>query len=104
MPLKVADLMSSDAWLMATGDQAKARITLWCRAWHQVPAGSLPNNDKLLAKLSGDETNWARLKLGAARFCAVFGWPTLSRETVRTGHGVVRAEAQKIRRRQKGRP
>lgn len=53
MPLDISLLANSDTWGMADGWQAKALINLWCRAWHQVPAGSLPDNDVLLAAWSG---------------------------------------------------
>jgi Protein of unknown function (DUF1376) len=34
-----------------------------CESWHQVPAGSLPNNDKVLARLAMcDAKTWARLR------------------------------------------
>lgn len=48
MPLNVIALLNSDTWNMADGWQAKAAVNLWVRAWHQVPAGSLPDNDSLL--------------------------------------------------------
>lgn len=67
MPLHVERLLASDTWLMATGDEAKAAITLWCRAWHQVPAGSLPNDDRLLAALSGAGSKWRKVKAVALR-------------------------------------
>jgi hypothetical protein len=53
MPLDVVKLWNSDTWAMADGWEAKACINLWCRAWHQVPAGSLPNNENLLRTWSG---------------------------------------------------
>ena len=53
MPLFVGRLLASDTWLLATGDEAKAAVTLWARAWQQVPAGTLPNDDRILAALSG---------------------------------------------------
>ena len=59
MPLKVSFLLNSDSWLLTTGDEAKAAITLWCRVWHQVPAGSLPQDQRLLARMSGNETKLA---------------------------------------------
>jgi len=50
MPLKVARLLNSDTWLLTSGDEAKAALTLRCQAWHQVPAGSLPNHDRFITK------------------------------------------------------
>ncbi len=53
MPLDIVKLMNSETWALASGNEAKACINLWCKAWHQVPAGSLPNNEHLLAIWSG---------------------------------------------------
>lgn len=53
MPLDVVQLFNSETWAMADGWGAKACVNLWIRAWHQVPAGSLPNNDNLLKTWSG---------------------------------------------------
>ncbi len=41
---------------------------LWCAAWHQVPAGSLPDDDGELSKLAGYGfaiRSWRRVKVGA---------------------------------------
>lgn len=67
MPLAVEQLLDSETWLMATGDEAKAAITLWCKSWHQVPAASLPNNDRILALLSGAGAKWKKVKDVALR-------------------------------------
>ena len=43
-------------------------IQLWAAAWHQVPAGSLPNEDAMLRMLSGcgrDQRLWDSVKDGA---------------------------------------
>jgi hypothetical protein len=42
MPLDVVQLQNSETWAMADGWAAKALVNLWTRAWHQVPAGSVP--------------------------------------------------------------
>ena len=52
MPLFIDRLLNSDTWIMASGDEAKAMITIWCAAWHQNEAGTLPNNDEVLKVLS----------------------------------------------------
>jgi hypothetical protein len=36
-----------------TGDGFRAAILLLCAAWHQLPAGSLPNEDRQLSALAG---------------------------------------------------
>ncbi len=53
MPLHVARLRDSD--LAAEGDPEGCwyAVLLWCAAWHQSPAGSLPDNDAVLTKLCG---------------------------------------------------
>jgi hypothetical protein len=47
MPLDVVQLQNSETWAMADGWASKALVNLWTKAWHQVPAGSLPDNDDL---------------------------------------------------------
>lgn len=69
MPLKVVRLRDSDLVTYSSGDEFKAAVLLWCAAWHQVPAGSLPNDDRWLAKHSGTAGAWKRIKAGAMR-----GW------------------------------
>jgi Protein of unknown function (DUF1376) len=53
MPLDVVQLQNSETWAMADGWTAKALVNLWTRAWHQVPAGSLPDDDNLLRTWAG---------------------------------------------------
>lgn len=67
MPLDVVKLLNSDTWALATGDEAKAAMTLWARAWHQVPAGSLPDDERLLAVWSGSGSNWPNVREVALR-------------------------------------
>ena len=50
MPLDVLRLRDSDLAALANGEEFKAAVLLWCAAWHQVPAASLPNDDRLLAR------------------------------------------------------
>jgi hypothetical protein len=47
MPLDVVRLQNSETWAIADGWAAKALVNLWTRSWHQVPAGSLPDDDNL---------------------------------------------------------
>lgn len=69
MPLHVARLLDSDFFALASGDEFKAALSLWAKAWHQVPAGSLPDDDRILAHLSGAGANWQ-----AVRDVALHGW------------------------------
>ncbi len=47
--LDTARLLGSELVALATGDEFKAAVVLWCRAWKQRPAASLPNDEKVLA-------------------------------------------------------
>lgn len=69
MPLDVRRLTSSDFAALSTAEEFKAAVLLWCAAWEQVPAASLPDDDRLLAHLSGAGTRWRKVKAGALR-----GW------------------------------
>lgn len=53
MPLKVVELMESDLAELSSGMEFKAAVLLWCKSWVQVPAGSLPNDDRRLSKYAG---------------------------------------------------
>lgn len=61
-------LLRSDTWVLGNGDEKGAAMTLWLESWHQVPAASLPSNDRMLAKLSQAE-RWPKSKEHALR-----GW------------------------------
>lgn len=53
MPLETQRLISSDLVAISTGDEFKAAVILWAQSWAQVPAGSLPSDERVLARLSG---------------------------------------------------
>lgn len=53
MPLEVVLLRDSSLAVVASGDEFRAAVMLWCASWHQVPAASLPNDERLLANLAG---------------------------------------------------
>lgn len=63
MPLDLAELFNSDTWMLACRNPfaAAACINLWGRAWHQVPAGSLPDDEALLAVYAG-VPDWAAVR------------------------------------------
>ncbi len=67
MPVDTVRLLDSDMFALSTGDEFKAAMTLWCKAWQQVPAGSLPADDRVLAHLSGAGAKWKKLKTIALR-------------------------------------
>jgi hypothetical protein len=72
MPVDFVRLRAST--LAATGDPADNwfALMLWGAAWHQMPAGSLPDDDAALAYLAGlgrDIRAWKKHRAGALR-----GW------------------------------
>lgn len=82
MPLNVTKLFASDTYAIASGDEFRAAVTLWCRAWHQIPAGSLPNDEKALAGLSGAGSKWKRLREVALRGFTLCSDGRLYHETI----------------------
>ena len=66
MPLDVVNITESDLFMEASGDEFKAAFSLWCKSWRQVPAGSLPNKEAVLAGLSGAR-NWKKVRDVAMR-------------------------------------
>lgn len=68
MPLDLVRLFESDLYMLSSGEEFKAALTLWGRSFYQLPAGSLPDDDRLLAHLSGAK-RWPSVKKMALR-----GW------------------------------
>ena len=69
MQLDVVRLIDSDLFALSTGDEFKAAVALWCKSWLQVPAASLPDDDRVLAHLSAAGSRWKKVKTLALR-----GW------------------------------
>ncbi|WP_265225793.1 YdaU family protein [Burkholderia cenocepacia] len=72
MPLDVGRVIDSDLFGMSTGDEFKTAFRLWAKSWHQVPAASLPNDDRMLAHLAGlvdAPAKWKKVRAMALR-----GW------------------------------
>lgn len=72
MPLDVARLRDSSIVDEVDGEEFRAAILLWCAAWHQVPAGSLPDEPRQLAKFAGYGrvvSEWEKVATGA-----MHGW------------------------------
>jgi hypothetical protein len=72
MPLDVLRLRDSGLAAKASGDEFRAAVLLWCAAWHQVPAASLPDDDIELSSLAGYGRvvkEWRRVRNGA-----LHGW------------------------------
>lgn len=68
MPVMVRRLLKSETWSLGTGDERAAAVALWFESWHQVPAASLPSDDRLLKRLA-DSDKWGKVKAQALR-----GW------------------------------
>jgi hypothetical protein len=72
MPLDVVRLRDSDLAIQVSGEEFRAAVLLWCASWHQIPAASLPNDERTLAQLAGFGrvvTEWKKVCDGALR-----GW------------------------------
>jgi uncharacterized protein YdaU (DUF1376 family) len=103
MPLDVVQLRSSRTWLRAKRDPALGfyLVNLWTSAWHAIPAGSLEDDDDVLAAAAmASQEEWSRLRAELLR-----GWCRC--EGGRLWHPVVAAKAAaawqaKVRQRQHG--
>ncbi|MCX5516215.1 DUF1376 domain-containing protein [Kaistia algarum] len=62
MPVDIVRLFDSDLYALATGDEFKAAFSLWGRSFLQVPAASIPDDDRILAHLSGAGTRWKKVR------------------------------------------
>ena len=63
MPLHVRRLRDSDLALGGDLEALGAAVLLWSAAWHQQPAGSLPNDDRILARIVGmDIEQWRAIR------------------------------------------
>lgn len=72
MPIEVVRLFNSEFHARATDAEWRAAVTLWLKSWHQMPAGSLPDDDVALcrlAELGRDHKAWKKLKR-----MALYGW------------------------------
>ena len=72
MPLDVNRLRDSQLAINASGDEFRAAVLLWCASWGQIPAASLPDDDRSLASYAGygrDMKGWKKVRAGALR-----GW------------------------------
>jgi len=70
MPLDVVRVIDSDTFGISTGDEFKTAFRLWAKSWMQVPAASLPDDDRLLAHLAGLSENipkWKKVREVALR-------------------------------------
>lgn len=71
-PILRSRLFGSSFHAHSTDGEWRAGVTLWLKAWEQIPAGSLPDDDVelcRLAELARDLKTWKKLRAGAMR-----GW------------------------------
>ncbi|MEY2340930.1 DUF1376 domain-containing protein [Acidithiobacillus sp. IBUN Pt1247-S3] len=75
--LDMVSLLNSDFMQLASPEEFKAAFLLWTKSIHQVPAGSLPNDEAILAKLAGGYDHrrklWERI-----RAMVLHGWDLCS--------------------------
>ena len=72
MPLDVARLRDSDLASSESPEACWAAVLLWAASWHQVPAGSIPNDDRWMSQQTGYGRivkEWLKVRDGALR-----GW------------------------------
>lgn len=72
IPIDIVRLFGSEFHASASDAAWRAGVTLWLKSWHQVPAGSLPNDDAMLARLAElgrDTKGWQKVKASA-----LHGW------------------------------
>jgi hypothetical protein len=72
MPLDIARLFNSEFHARANDSEWRAGITLWLKSFHQVPAGSIPDDEVSLARLAElgrDVKSWKKVK-----DVALYGW------------------------------
>lgn len=61
--IDVQRFLASELRVTTGGDEFKAAITLQCWAWRGKPIASLPDNDRMLARLSGTSLRkWRRMR------------------------------------------
>jgi hypothetical protein len=72
MPIDIARLFASHFHAVANDAEWRAGVTLWLKSFHQVPAGSIPGDEReqcRLAELGRDLNGWRKIKK-----VALHGW------------------------------
>lgn len=73
LPLDVERLRDSELATLESPEACWAAVLLWCASWHQVPAASLPNDERILANYAGYfhrgkvDPAWESIRAGAMR-------------------------------------
>lgn len=65
MPVDIVRLFASEFHALASDAEWRAGVTLWLKSFHQVPAGSMPDDDVQLcraAELGRDLKAWRKVK------------------------------------------
>lgn len=75
--LDIVSLLNSDFMQLARPDEFKAAFLLWTKSIHQTPAGSLPNDEAILAMLAGGY-DYRRKPWQRIREMALHGWELCS--------------------------
>ncbi|MDD2746433.1 MAG: DUF1376 domain-containing protein [Acidithiobacillus ferrooxidans] len=75
--LDIVSLLNSDFMQLASPEEFKAAFILWTKSIHQLPAGSLPNDETILAKLAGGY-DYRRKPWQRIREMALHGWELCS--------------------------
>lgn len=66
--LDTVRLLGSELVAISTGEEFKAAVLLWARSWHQKPAASLPDDDRVLASFAMVPlSRWKKVKAVALR-------------------------------------
>ncbi|PYD47148.1 DUF1376 domain-containing protein [Novacetimonas pomaceti] len=103
MPLFGHRLFSGRLYTHCTDAEFRAAVRLWWSAWNQVPAGSLPADDRALATLADfgrDLRAWRRVRARALDGFVTCSdgrlyHPLLSREATRAHAGRLRAQRRR---------
>lgn len=90
--IDLADVLKSEEWIFASGAEAKASITLRLQSYLQIPAGSLPDDDAMLARLAMVGHAWGQVRAHAMR-----GW--MRHSDGRLYHAKVAAKVTQLWRR-----
>lgn len=72
MPIDIARLLGSEFSARAKDTEWRAGVTLWLKAYHEIPAGMIPDDDVVLAHLAQfgrDVKSWKKV-----RAMALHGW------------------------------
>lgn len=72
IPIDIVRLFNSEFHARSDDSVWRAGITLWMKSFHQVPAGSIPDDDVALARLAElgrDVKSWKKIKEGS-----LYGW------------------------------